>query len=105
MKEACERFIRLIKAGEYYEAHEVLEAVWYPRRFEKEDEVMLIKGFINASVAFELHRRGRMKPAEKTWSVYLKYRPLIDEIGNGRKPLYRDIENVLDRTHERLFGA
>ena len=104
MGEACRSFIRLIRAGEYYEAHEALEEVWFPRRFEKNDEIRLIKGFINASVAFELVKRNRMEPARKTWSVYLKYRPLLNEIESGHVALYREIERTLEKTHEQLFG-
>ena len=37
MREACKTFIQLIKKCEYYEAHEVLEDIWFPRRFEKDD--------------------------------------------------------------------
>ena len=105
MGEACEHFIRLIRNGNYYEAHEVLEAVWYPNRFEKDDEVLLIKGFINASVAFELVKRGRMEPARKAWGVYLKYRPLMERTDAGRKPLYHAVDNVLEATYEQLFRA
>ena len=105
MKEICERFIALIKAGEYYEAHEVLEDVWYPRRFEDDDEVRLIKGFINASVAFELVKKGRMAPAERTWKVFLKYRPLLTVVDSNDLPWYRQVDDVLKRRYERLFGA
>ncbi len=106
MGEACEEFIRLIEAGEYYEAHEVLEEVWFPRRFEKDDEIFLIKGFINASVAFELHRRGRMEPAKKTWQVYLKYRPMLEKVEESKNaPLYRRTDEMLKRLYEDLFGA
>ncbi|MCF6201067.1 MAG: DUF309 domain-containing protein [Hydrogenimonas sp.] len=104
MGEACEAFIRHIEAGEYYEAHEVLEEVWFPRRFEDSDEIRLIKGFINASVSFELHKRGRSSPSEKTWQVYLKYRPLIDKIDKSESlHLYRRIESVLEKVYEDLF--
>jgi len=103
--EACERFVRLIEEGAYYEAHEALEAIWYPRRFEEDDEVRLIRGFINAAVAFELMRRGRPVPAAKTWRVYLKYRPLMEGLASPRLPRYRRIEAVLEERYERLFGA
>lgn len=103
MGEACEAFISLVEAGEYYEAHEALEEIWYPRRFEAGDEILLIKGYINASVAFELLRRGRRHPAEKTWQVYLKYRPLIERLDSPLTPLYRRIETVLERRYEQLF--
>ncbi len=106
MGEACEEFIRLIEAGDYYEAHEVLEEVWFPKRFERDDEIFLIKGFINASVAFELHRRGRIEPAKKTWQVYLKYRPMLNRLSESENvAIYRRVDNLLKRLHEDLFGA
>ena len=104
MRSVCERFIELIEAGEYYEAHEVLEEVWFPRRFEDDDEVRLIKGFINASVAFELVKKGRMAPARKTWKVYLKYRPLLESVESAGRPHYEAVERALDAEYERLFG-
>ena len=57
MKEACKEFIQLIKKCKYYEAHEVLEDIWFPKRFEKDEEILIIKGFINAAVAFELVKK------------------------------------------------
>ena len=105
LKEACEAFVRLIGEGAYFEAHEVLEGLWFPRRFEEDDEVRLLRGFINAAVAFELLRRGRPVPARRTWGVYLKYRPLMARLDSPRLGDYRRIERVLDAEHERLFGA
>ncbi|WP_457598173.1 DUF309 domain-containing protein [Hydrogenimonas sp.] len=104
MKAAYREFIRLIEAGRYYEAHEVLEELWYPRRFEKEAEVLLIKGYINASTAFELARRGRLEAAHRTWGVYLKYRPLSKEMDPKEAAACREVEDLLQRTHERLLG-
>ncbi|WP_456449637.1 DUF309 domain-containing protein [Hydrogenimonas sp.] len=105
MDKACETFIRLVESGAYYEAHEALEEVWFPRRFEADDEIRLIKGFINASVAFELIGRARRRPAERTWNVYLKYRPLLERIDSPRVPIYRRVDALLERHHARLFGT
>ena len=105
MRSVCRRFIERIEAGEYYEAHEVLEEVWFPRRFEDDDEVRLLKGFINASVAFELVKKGRMAPARRTWQVYLKYRPLLGTLETPERSRYEAVERVLDAQYERLFGS
>ena len=105
MRGVCERFVKLIEAGEYYEAHEVLEEVWYPRRFEEDEEVRLIKGFINASVAFELVRKGRMGSARKIWKVYLKYRPLLESLATPDRSRYEAVARALDARYERLFGS
>ncbi|RUM43646.1 MAG: DUF309 domain-containing protein [Hydrogenimonas sp.] len=105
MGEACQTFIQLIEIGDYYEAHEVLEDVWFPKRFEKDDEILLIKGFINASVAFELVKKGRLEPARKTWKVYLKYRPLLDKITSEYRPLYQRTAQLLEQKYEQLLRA
>ncbi|BDY13123.1 DUF309 domain-containing protein [Hydrogenimonas cancrithermarum] len=105
MGEACQTFVQLIEAGDYYEAHEALEEIWYPKRFEKDNEISLIKGFINASVAFELVKKGRMEPARKTWKVYLKYRTLIECVESEHLPLYRKVDALLEQKYEQLFGA
>ncbi len=105
MQKACETFIAHIEAKEYYEAHEALEALWYPRRFEKDDETLLIKGFINASVAFELVKRGRMEAARRTWEVYLKYRPLLERVKSPVLPHLRRVDEVLESVYEQLFRA
>jgi hypothetical protein len=103
--EACRLFMEQIGNKAYYDAHETLEEVWYPRRFEKDDETLLIKGFINASVAFELVRKGRMAPAEKTWQVFLKYRPLLKSVQSPHLGAYRKIDALLENEYADLFGA
>ena len=93
--------MQLIEAGEFYEAHEVLEEVWFPFRKSKEPRYLVIKGFINASVAFELKRLGREENAQKVWQNYLKYRPLIKELED---PLFYQIEEFLDECYSRILS-
>jgi hypothetical protein len=86
----------------YYDAHEVLEELWFPRRFEEQYEVKLLKGFINAAVSFELHKRGRANQSKKVWKNYLKYRPLLLKVNTHKKEFYalsRDIENIYKQKH------
>jgi len=64
----------------YYDAHEAIEELWFPRRFEECNELKLLKGFINAAVSFELTKRQREKPSQKAWATYIKYRPLLYKI-------------------------
>jgi len=77
MIKSIEEFKLCIEELRFYDAHEVLEEVWFPRRFEENNEVKLMKGFINAAVSFELMKRGREKQRRKVWANYLKYRPLL----------------------------
>lgn len=82
----------------YYDAHEVLEELWYPRRFEENNEVKLIKGFINASVSFELAKKGKIIQSKKVWKNYLKYRQLLYKTEsihiNKYHLMSRQIENI-----------
>jgi hypothetical protein len=81
--------------GRYFDAHEDVEAIWYPRRFEANDEVLLWKGFINAAVSFELINRGKAKPAQIAWQTYLKYRILLENLITPHKELYVKIEALI----------
>ncbi len=90
-------FLLCINEKRYYDAHEALEQIWYPRRFEQDDEIYLLKGFINASVCFELIKRGRIEPSKTAWKTYLKYRSLLYKVQspflNQYHFLARAIEN------------
>ncbi len=59
LKEALRSYINLMDQAEYFEAHEVLEAMWYPLRREQSVLGMMLKGLINGAVAFEHLRRGK----------------------------------------------
>lgn len=97
-KESLEEFVLCLKESRYYDAHEVLEAVWFPVRFENNDEVKLLKGFINAAVCFELIKKQRGESAQKVWKNYIKYRPLLYTISspylNKYHEILRFIENI-----------
>jgi hypothetical protein len=90
-QELIDRFIEQLESERYYDAHESLEELWFPRRFEDNDEVRLLKGFINAAVSFELVKRGRPGPSERAWKNYLKYRPLLEQIESEFCDAYRDL--------------
>jgi len=87
----------------YYDAHEALEEIWFPRRFEENADVQLLKGFINAAVSFELSKRGRTKQSHKVWANYLKYRQLLFAVQtthlNSFYQLSRHIEQIKRKNH------
>jgi len=91
-------FILCIDEKRYYDAHEALEEIWYPRRFEDDNEINLLKGFINAAVSFELIKRGRVNPSKTAWKNYLKYRPLLYKLSspflNDYHSLARKVEHI-----------
>jgi hypothetical protein len=90
MSEAVlEKFVAQLEASHFYEAHESLESYWFPRRFEDDDEIRLLKGFINAAVSFELLKRGRTEPSLRVWNNYLKYRPILDTLQSEMLGAYR----------------
>jgi hypothetical protein len=92
-----ESFIQNLQSSNFYEAHEDLEVLWYKRRFEVSDEVRLLKGFINASVSFELYKKGKTEASQKVWNNYLKYKDLIDRINSSHVEKYRLIRDEIEK--------
>lgn len=72
-----EEYKEFILEHKFFEAHEALEEFWFPRRKEKTDEVLIVKGFINAAVSLELKKRGRDEKSKQVWKVYEKFCKLI----------------------------
>ncbi len=102
MTSAVEEYLLCLKEDRFYDAHEALEAVWFPRRFEESDDVLLLKGLINASVSFELIKRGRPGPSAKVWQNYLKYLPKLEGVEEHRDQFERMI-NAVESTKQRLM--
>lgn len=75
-----ELFLECLRDARYFDAHEVLEGLWFPRRFEKRSDVFLLRGLINAAVSFELLKRGRVEASQRVWKNYLKHRGLFEDI-------------------------
>ena len=91
-----DEYLKCIDEKRYYDAHEALEEIWFPRRFEDRNEVRLLKGFINAAVSFELHKRGREKQSQRVWTNYLKYRPLLYKTTSKHKNRYHAIARHIE---------
>ena len=98
MTKYIEKFVLCINEKRYFDAHEALEEVWFPRRFEDDNEIKLIKGFINAAVSFELIKRGRPKSSEKVWKNYEKYIVLL---GSFESPFLGEYENLKEFVEEK----
>lgn len=94
-------FLACLRDERYYDAHEVLEIIWFPVRAQKTPEVLLLKGLINASVSFELHKRGRAHKAPGPWGVYMKYREHLPKLGR-LNPLYYELDEAVHRIHRRF---
>jgi hypothetical protein len=102
--EAFDAFALSITEGRYYDAHEDLEVIWFPRRFEENDEVKVWKGFINAAVCFELIKKGRPKPSEIAWKTYLKYHALLGTFETVHYEMYVRIVKIIEKLDSRLRG-
>ena len=97
-----QNFIRCLDEQRFYDAHEVLEELWFVRRFENSNEVKLLKGFINAAVSFELIKRGRLTPSKKAWLNYLKYRQYLFKTKSKKVDLYYKAHLHIENTHKAL---
>jgi hypothetical protein len=76
------KFIDLLRADEYFEAHEVLEHEWHKLKSLNHPKANLARGLINAAVAFEHLKRNTptaMDKAKRTYSGYTKYAHLAHD--------------------------
>ncbi len=87
----------MIKNEKFYEAHEVLEEIWFPRRKRKDKETLVLKGFINASVALEWAKRGEREKALKVWKTYNKYKSMIET------EVFKKMEIILDTYYQKYI--
>ncbi len=92
LEDALEEYVQLLKNRDFFDAHEVLEEAWHPLRKANHPLKNLVKGLINASIAFEHIKRNKENSYRKATTVFNSYR--------RHKPLYRKgIE------HEELFSC
>ena len=96
-----DRFVHCLDEERFYDAHEALEEIWFPRRFEKDQEMLLLKGFINAAVSFELTKRGRENSAAKVWKNYEKYRPLLEKFTSCNTSYYTRLVLCVEAMHQK----
>ena len=99
---SIDKFLLALDEERFYDAHEALEHIWFPRRFEDNDEIRLLKGYINAAVSFELIKRGRKESAKKVYNVYLKYKPLRLHVSTLAANTYEIIEKKIETIHGAL---
>ena len=98
-----EEFKVCINEQRYYDAHEALEEIWFPRRFDKTcNEVKLLKGFINAAVSFELNKLSKIEQGKKVWINYLKYRQLIFKVDSPHLNEYYQLSRFIEEKNRAL---
>jgi len=91
LSQALKNFMLSLNEDRFYDAHEDLEEIWFPRRFENDDEVKLLKAFINAAVSFELLKKGRVEASDKVWKNYLKSKILLKNVKSEYIEQYKTI--------------
>ena len=101
-RECLAAYIKCIQDERYYDAHETIEAIWFPRRFEDNNDIKLLKGFINAAVSFELLKRGREKQSKRVWQNYLKYKPLLCKVNSKYLNEYHSIARFIEEVKNKL---
>ena len=99
-EERLDDFIQNLKSKNFYDAHEDLEALWFPKRFENSDEARVLKGFINAAVSFELQKKGKAEAAKKVWQNYMKYRVLLDSLDSCHLKKYLEIAQEIEKLNK-----
>ena len=103
-EELLNEFIDCINETRYYDGHETLEKIWFPRRFEDDIEMKLIKVFINAAVSFELIKRGRPESAKKVWKTYEKYKVLLGSFQSPYNGRYEELSLFLEQKRDELVS-
>lgn len=94
----------LILQKEYFKAHESLETLWFWRRFEDNEEIKVLKGFINAAVSFELIKRKKLSQSKKVWRNYLKYRTKIFfSLEEHKRAKYYELSRFVEKHHHSLL--
>jgi predicted metal-dependent hydrolase len=91
-------FFECFNQGLYFEAHDVLEELWLPRR--NQPNGLFYKGLIQLAGAFVHLQKGRLRPANALFELARtnleRYRPfhdrldvasVLDLIGNWRRKL------------------
>jgi hypothetical protein len=96
-------YIELIDNQLFYEAHEVLEALWFPIRRDKKPFTLVLKGFINAAVSMELYKKGKIPQSKKIYKVYLKYtnESRINEVQDNK--IFHDLRVFMDKKFEIMY--
>src|SRR5882672_460741 len=82
-------FFECFNQGLYFEAHDVLEELWLPRRAEPNG--LFYKGLIQLAGAFVHLQKGRLRPADALFELARanleRYSPLHDRL---------DVKSVLE---------
>ena len=73
LRDALISYLDLMDKQEYFDAHEVLEEAWHPMRKKKDPLQSLVKGLINAAVAFEHLKRAKPGAEQRARKVMISF--------------------------------
>jgi len=73
LESALIEYLKLLDEKEYFEAHEVLEEGWHPLRLRQDPLANLVKGLINAAIAFEHIKRNKKSANAKAIKVLASF--------------------------------
>ena len=95
MQNRLNQFIEMVKNNHFVDAHQILEHDWKELKKRVPNEAKILKGFINGATAFALKNRGKDSGANRVWTTYKKYEPLIDEVDSIYKDLYKEMQKLI----------
>lgn len=97
-----DKFQSLLDQNRFFDAHEALEEIWFPLRFNPHPEVKLLRSYINAAVSFELIKRGRSHASQKPWGNFIRHHILLSQSKATHAPHYQSIANHIIKTRKRV---
>ena len=103
LEKSTKEFRLCLHQKRFFEAHEALERIWFPLRKRDDDEVRLLRAYINAAVSFELYKRGRYKASLRVWSNFLRRKDLLLKIDTNCKSQYEILETEIFKVREKLI--
>jgi hypothetical protein len=95
-------FIELLNKQKYYEAHEVLEEVWFPIRKTKSNCSLVLKGFINGAVSMELYKRDKIIQSKNVYQTYKKYTTIERISTTNNKESFLYLKKIMDRKFKEI---
>lgn len=101
---AIDKFIEAIENGFYVEAHELLEDEWKEyKKQEKKKKAKAVQGLINGATALALYYiKKRPEAYKKVWPVFIKYKPLLDEVDLSNNYKYKQAADILESINNNI---
>lgn len=101
LKEALE----LLQKNEFIKAHDLFEKLWreYKDDAKTRQESFILKGFVNASISFELYNMNRVQHCQNVWDTFKKYEHLVDDLISANRDKYKEIKTLIYKKREEFI--